>query len=143
MAYRCSKTHCFFTTLAASCDINIAFVDSQLNSLHFPAYATAQLTMSISNDFINLHALRSSINYPMSKAETFDKVVAMTDYNLVAKRATTKYVRETPTFKAIHSDMSKPALNPPLGGTAASTHMSTEATLTAEVKATTGIIVHG
>ena len=97
--------------------------------------------MAMSTEFANLFALRSSIGYGRTKAEIFDLLVEMVDYNEVAKAATAKYIRDTPTancnaedlFRAILSDIAKPALNPPPRGSASSARTSTEATLTAEV----------
>ena len=131
----------FFTELAQACLIDVSYVDSQLDALHFPAYATTQFIMAMSTEFANLFALRSSIGYGRTKAEIFDHLVKMVDYSEVAKAATVKYIRDTSTancnaedlFHAILSDIAKPALNPPPGGSASSARTSTEATLTAEV----------
>ena len=131
----------FFTELTKACLIDVIYVDAQLDALHFPPYATTQFIMAMSTEFANLFALRSSIGYGRTKAEIFDHLVRLVDYNEVAKAATVKYIRDTPTancnaedlFRAILSDIAKPALNPPPGGSASSARTSTEATLTSEV----------
>ena len=131
----------FFNELTKACLIDVSYVDSQLEALHFPAYASTQFIMAMSTEFANLFALRSSIGYGRTKAEIFDHLVRLVDYNEVAKAATVKYIRDTPTancnaedlFRAILSDIAKPALNPPPSGSASAARTATEATLTAEV----------